>query len=86
MAITPTTKLSVEKTINLKSILHRPLGSMEPRIDAAPYLWPHDSTFDPKTTALVIIDMQNDCKYNGSGPSPYRLQVSCLFDLIFGLI
>jgi hypothetical protein len=34
---------------------------MQPRIEASPYLWPHDSTFDQKTTALVIIDMQKDC-------------------------
>lgn len=35
---------------------------MDSRIDASPYFWPHDSTFDPKTTALVIIDMQKDCE------------------------
>ncbi|QSZ31508.1 hypothetical protein DSL72_001075 [Monilinia vaccinii-corymbosi] len=27
---------------------------------ARPYNWPHDSTLDPATTALVIIDMQKD--------------------------
>ncbi|PSS12598.1 hypothetical protein M430DRAFT_106904 [Amorphotheca resinae ATCC 22711] len=39
---------------------------MQPRIEASPYLWPHDSTFDQKTTALVIIDMQKDfCSADG---------------------
>jgi len=32
-------------------------------IEAEPYSWPHDGSFDPKTTALVVIDMQNDCEY-----------------------
>jgi nicotinamidase-related amidase len=27
---------------------------------ATPYAFPHDSTFSPHTTALIIIDMQND--------------------------
>ncbi|KAJ5888686.1 Isochorismatase-like protein [Penicillium taxi] len=30
------------------------------QIPAAPYDWPHDATFSPFTTALVIIDMQKD--------------------------
>jgi len=33
------------------------------RVDAQPYNWPHDASMDSKTTALVIIDMQKDCKY-----------------------
>jgi hypothetical protein len=33
------------------------------RVDAQPYNWPHDASLDSKTTALVIIDMQKDCKY-----------------------
>ncbi|KAG0647694.1 Ureidoacrylate amidohydrolase [Hyphodiscus hymeniophilus] len=33
---------------------------MESSVEASPYIWPHDKTFDPKTTALVIIDMQKD--------------------------
>jgi hypothetical protein len=33
------------------------------RVEAQPYNWPHDAPMDSKTTALVIIDMQNDCKY-----------------------
>lgn len=48
----------------LKPILHRHHNTMDPCIDAVPYRWPHDSSFDPKTTALVIIDMQKDCKYS----------------------
>jgi hypothetical protein len=31
------------------------------RIPAEPYLWPHDGELS-STTALVIIDMQNDCE------------------------
>ncbi|CZR61441.1 related to amidases related to nicotinamidase [Phialocephala subalpina] len=42
------------------------LCSMDASIDAEPYKWPHDGTFDPATTALVIIDMQRDfCSANG---------------------
>ncbi|HET8707209.1 MAG TPA: isochorismatase family cysteine hydrolase [Pseudomonadales bacterium] len=29
-------------------------------IDAEPYQWPFDGTFNPKDTALIIIDMQTD--------------------------
>ncbi|KAL7271066.1 hypothetical protein RUND412_006197 [Rhizina undulata] len=29
-------------------------------VTASPYHWPHDGTFSPETTALVVIDMQND--------------------------
>lgn len=32
------------------------------QLAATPYDWPHDCTFTPYTTALVIIDMQKDCK------------------------
>jgi hypothetical protein len=46
----------------LKPILHRHLGNMESRVEASPYSWPHDGTLDQKTTALVVIDMQRDCK------------------------
>jgi hypothetical protein len=31
------------------------------QVPAIPYDWPHDSSFTPYTTALVIIDMQKDC-------------------------
>jgi hypothetical protein len=33
------------------------------RVNSQPYNWPHDAPMDSKTTALVIIDMQKDCKY-----------------------
>lgn len=32
------------------------------QIEAVPYDWPHDATFTPFTSAVVIIDMQNDCE------------------------
>lgn len=32
------------------------------QIAAVPYDWPHDATLTPYTTALVIVDMQKDCK------------------------
>ena len=31
-------------------------------ISAVPYDWPHDAGFSPFTCALVIVDMQKDCK------------------------
>ncbi|RDW65594.1 hypothetical protein BP5796_10286 [Coleophoma crateriformis] len=33
---------------------------MERSIEASPYNWPHDGSFGPESTALVIIDMQKD--------------------------
>lgn len=33
------------------------------QVPAVPYDWPHDATFTPYTTALVLIDMQRDCSY-----------------------
>jgi len=33
------------------------------QLPAMPYDWPHDATFTPYTTALVIIDMQKDCTF-----------------------
>ncbi|KAJ5921115.1 isochorismatase family hydrolase [Penicillium verhagenii] len=35
------------------------------QLHAAPYDWPHDATFTPYSTALVIIDMQKDFCYPG---------------------
>lgn len=32
------------------------------QVTATPYDWPNDATFTPYTTALVLIDMQRDCK------------------------
>ncbi|KAF2653196.1 isochorismatase family protein [Lophiostoma macrostomum CBS 122681] len=35
-------------------------------IEAQPYPWPHDSSFNPQTSALIIIDMQKDfCCHGG---------------------
>lgn len=31
------------------------------QLKAKPYLWPHDASLHPQTTALVVIDMQRDC-------------------------
>lgn len=39
------------------------LAEMETSVEASPYNWPHDESLDPKTTALVIIDMQKDCRF-----------------------
>ncbi|KAI1608881.1 isochorismatase [Exophiala viscosa] len=36
------------------------------QLAASPYNWPHDASLSPKTTALVIIDMQRDfCEEGG---------------------
>lgn len=53
-----------EKKLPLKPIIHRQSAAagMDSHVEASPYMWPHDSSFDRKTTALVIIDMQRDCK------------------------
>ncbi|KIV83509.1 hypothetical protein PV11_05528 [Exophiala sideris] len=40
--------------------------SRSKQLDASPYNWPHDGSLSPKTTALVIIDMQRDfCEEGG---------------------
>ncbi|KAJ5751972.1 hypothetical protein N7520_008889 [Penicillium odoratum] len=48
---------------------HRPIPQHKVRkgqLPAIPYDWPHDASFTPYTTALVIIDMQKDfCATNG---------------------
>lgn len=36
--------------------------SIMPKIKAEPYAWPVNSEISAKNTALVIIDMQADCK------------------------
>lgn len=33
---------------------------------AKPYWWPHDASLRPETTALVVIDMQRDCRSNSN--------------------
>ena len=43
-----------------KPILERKVKKGQ--VEASPYDWPHDATFSPFTTALLIIDMQRDCK------------------------
>lgn len=32
------------------------------QIEAVPYDWPHDAGFSPFTSALLVVDMQRDCK------------------------
>jgi hypothetical protein len=53
-----------QKKAPLKTITqwHTPT-KMESSVEASPYNWPHDGSLDPKTTALVIIDMQKDCTF-----------------------
>lgn len=52
------------KKAPLKSIIQRhSILKMESSVEASPYMWPHDGSLDPKTTALVIIDMQKDCEF-----------------------
>ncbi|CAZ80985.1 unnamed protein product [Tuber melanosporum] len=44
--------------------MYRRSGEQVPT--ATPYPWPHDASMSPETTALIIIDMQNDfCSPNG---------------------
>jgi hypothetical protein len=50
------------KALRTSTISTSLVSKMDSNIEALPYRWPHDSSFDPKTTALVIIDMQKDCK------------------------
>jgi hypothetical protein len=53
----------------LKPIIQRhSAANMESSVEASPYMWPHDGSFDPKTTALVIIDMQKDCTSKRPAP------------------
>jgi hypothetical protein len=51
-----------------RTVYHRSdTNSMMPQarnILAEPYRWPHDGNLS-STTALVIIDMQNDCEFSG---------------------
>lgn len=54
-------QLPDRKTLESLTISTLSLSSMDASIDAEPYKWPHDGSFDPATTALVIIDMQRDC-------------------------
>lgn len=48
---------------NLQSLLRQMRrGNHGGQIAAAPYNYPHDASLGPETTALVIIDMQRDCR------------------------
>lgn len=67
----PRTQVPDCKIVRIPQILPLWHSKMDSSIDASPYKWPHDNSFDPKTTALVIIDMQKDC---GSFPLP-RLNI-----------
>ena len=52
-----------QKKAPLKPIIQRHVPvEMQTSMEASPYNWPHDESLDPKTTALVIIDMQKDCR------------------------
>lgn len=55
--------IAEHKTFSASTLPAFSLCRMEPNIEATPYRWPHDESFDPKTTALIIIDMQMDCKW-----------------------
>lgn len=56
-------RLDIEKrTPTPSAIAALSFASMESRVDAVPYAWPSSGGIDPNTTALVIIDMQNDCE------------------------
>lgn len=53
--------------------------SAHSQIKAAPYNYPHDASLGPDTTALVIIDMQRDCK------RAHALDLECHFERAMGL-
>lgn len=48
------------------------------KVEAEPYAWPIRSSMSAETTALVVIDMQRDCKSASSGIdlSTVNLQVA----------
>lgn len=55
-------QLPERKPLKTLSISDLSFSPMDASIDAQPYRWPHNGGFSPETTALVIIDMQKDCK------------------------
>jgi hypothetical protein len=73
-----------ERKAPLKPIIQRhSIHKMQSSVEASPYLWPHDGSLDPKTTALVIIDMQKDCEYrlkviSGHFSSPFQINLAPL--------
>lgn len=48
------------------------------QLTAQPYDWPHDASFSPFTTALVLIDMQQDCKFCSIRGRLFRLILTTL--------
>jgi hypothetical protein len=54
-------RISIPPTIPPLELLK---SKMTSRIEARPYAWPMDGAFNPRTTALVIIDMQKDCEFD----------------------
>lgn len=57
-------RLPERKPLQTLTIADLTLSDMDASIDAQPYKWPHNGGFSPETTALVIIDMQKDCKFS----------------------
>lgn len=60
--IAPPRQLPERKPLQMLTIADLSFSPMETSIEAQPYKWPHDGSLSPETTALVIIDMQKDCK------------------------
>lgn len=65
--------MGFESTPDMETLTNGDAASLlDGRISARPYNWPHDSSLDRSTTALVIVDMQKDCKF-GQLPSGWNL-------------
>jgi hypothetical protein len=58
----PTLRISIPPIIPPLELL-QPNSKMSSQIEARPYSWPMDGGFNPRTTALVIVDMQKDCEF-----------------------
>jgi hypothetical protein len=84
---TPTPRISVPPSIPPLELLK---SKMTSQIDAKPYSWPIEGGFNPRTTALVIIDMQKDCKlidflahrvqFKASAASSHQLHYACSYE------
>ncbi len=59
-----TTRTSIENPTSERPRTFSGMGGVTEfgRVESDPYEWPHDAPMNPKTTALVIVDMQQDCK------------------------
>jgi hypothetical protein len=57
----PTFRISIPPTIPPLELSE---SIMVPQVEARPYSWPIDGGFNPRTTALVIVDMQKDCEFS----------------------